>query len=405
MKRFFLISVLFFSLTISLVSQPGNTENDALISEFVQHINADSIQSYMKSLQDFGTRFALADNRREVALWIKNKFKSFGYGEVRLDSFHLNWADTWQFNVECTYTGHTYPDKVYILGAHHDAISSGSYFNKNAPAPGADDNASGVSAALEVARVLKTHNYIPESTIKFVTFAAEELGLYGAFHYASEAKKNNTDIVMMLNNDMISYHAGSAEDWEVTLIKYDNSEDITNLAKEIIENHTSLGYSESTMYSNASDSYRFYENGYKAIFFHEGEFTPDYHTENDLVANTNKYYAAEVTKISLGMLMHENGPGYPLHFNEHEPNDPLFYAYPNPFSQNTAISYQIGESGFVSIEIYDIFGRKVADLINKWHEPGSYQIELTDNNFRSGVYFCNFKTPHKNKNLKLFKSY
>ena len=332
------------------------------------------------------------------------KFQSFGYEDVRLDSFYLNWADSWQFNVECNYTGHTYPDQVYILGAHHDGISSGSYLNSNAPAPGADDNASGVAATLEVARVLKAYNYIPESTIRFVTFAAEELGLYGAFHYASESRKNNTDIKMMLNNDMISYSPVTEEEWKIKIIKYDNSDELTELAKDIIERFTSLGFIESTLYSNATDSYPFYQNGYNAIFFHENEFSPHYHKETDLVSNTNKYYAAEVTKISLAMLIHENGAGYPLQTTEYEKTDQEFYAFPNPFSQNTTISYQLQYSGNVNLEIYDIFGRKIVDVTGKWHESGFYHIEWYGAELTTGVYFCHLKTPYQHKTIKLFKT-
>lgn len=405
MRRIFFIPVLLLCFNSYLAGKNNSKENNSLISEFVNYINADSIHSYMLSMQEFDTRFALADNRRDVAVWIKNKFKSFGYAEVRLDSFYLNWADTWQFNVECTYHGHTYPEQIYVLGAHHDAISSGSYLNINAPAPGADDNASGVAAALEVARVLKTNNYVPESTIKFVTFAAEELGLYGAYHYASESNKNEADIVMMLNNDMISYTDLPEEEWKVKLITYDNSDDVTKLAKEVIELYTSLDYSESTLYSNASDSYPFYQNGYKAIFFHENEFTSNYHKVTDLVINTNKHYAAELTKISLAILMHENGPGYPSKLIEHETTDPIFFAFPNPFSQNTTISYKIEKSTDVSIGIYDIFGRKVADVMDKWHSAGSYQIELADNDLQNSVYFCHLQTPYKNITIKLFKGH
>ena len=75
--------------------------------------------------------------------------------------------------------------------------------------PGANDNASGVAAALELARVMRKNNFSPRNTIEFIAFGAEELGLYGSKAYAAQANGSSKKIKMMLNNDMIAYEPGS----------------------------------------------------------------------------------------------------------------------------------------------------------------------------------------------------
>lgn len=286
-----------------------------VIQQFNTHIRADSIQATMQSLEDFGTRFALAENRKEVAEWIKGRFMDMGYQQARLDSFPFNtyyqgnYYQTMQYNVVVTYEGHQNPDSVLILGAHYDSILT-DFNDPFEDAPGADDNASGVAATLEIARIMKTHGYAPAYTIKFVLFAAEELGLHGAWDYADKANAQGMDIYCMINNDMIGYTTQMPGQWAVNMQTYPGAEWYTNLAQYIIGNHTSLQVTQSSQYIHASDSWAFHQNGFNAVFFIEDEFNPYYHTVNDLVIHANKHFVAEVTKASLGVLIYLNGSGY-----------------------------------------------------------------------------------------------
>ena len=406
-----------FSLTLVLIltgftnlraQDPFKTDMDSVIAWYVGKVNADSIQSYMQSLEDMGTRFCLADNRRDVSMWIKNKFLEFGYPEVRLDSFLLDrWYGssfyrTWQYNVVCQLTGYERPDEIYIVGGHHDAIVPSSS-NPFVIAPGADDNASGTAAAIEIARIMKQYNYYPEATIKFITFAAEELGLHGSWHYANKAKSENKSIKMMLNNDMISYCTLPQEQWKIRFVKYPNSLWVTNLAHYITQNYTILNAVETTQYSQQSDSYPFYFNGFHTIFFIEDQFTPFYHTINDLVSTTNKEYAAEVVKISLGMLIHENGPG--LHTGIEQPPlkslSALYQNFPNPFPDKTSIKYSVSEPTWISLKVYDASGREVAVLHDGMQEAGSHWVTFNALTLPQGIFYCQLRTGTETSTIKL----
>lgn len=105
------------------------------------------------------TRFALSDIHREIALQIQTRFKKIGFSDTRIDSFLINKLyqniiyQQWQYNVVATLRGSTYPDSVCIIGAHYDDnLKTGDPFSI---IPGANDNAGGVAAALEIARVMK----------------------------------------------------------------------------------------------------------------------------------------------------------------------------------------------------------------------------------------------------------
>ncbi len=69
----------------------------------------------------------------------------------------------------------------------------------------------------------------------------------------------------------------------------------------------------------------------------------------------------------------------------------LYQNYPNPFNGNTTISFSIPSQGFVSLNIYDINGRAIKHLSDKFFETGNHEIRMDfggNNKLSSGIYFC-----------------
>ncbi|NOG98066.1 MAG: T9SS type A sorting domain-containing protein [Ignavibacteriae bacterium] len=60
--------------------------------------------------------------------------------------------------------------------------------------------------------------------------------------------------------------------------------------------------------------------------------------------------------------------------------------YPNPFNPTTIINFQLKEPGFVSLKVYDVIGREVADLINETKNAGIYKISFDASDLASGIY-------------------
>jgi hypothetical protein len=235
---------------------------DSIISDVTMQINVDSVENYIQSLQDFGTRFLLADTRDSVAAWIQNQFEKMGYTDVVIDDFWYESTGTWQKNVIATFPGSRSPQNVYIVGGHHDSYSSS---NALTFAPGADDNASGTTAVLEIARAIMESGYQPEGTIKFITFAAEEYGLHGSYDFAEKAFNSNMKIKLMINHDMISHTSRSLGNSMVDINYYTGSEDLIELAKTNVENHTILTAVDGSQNSAGSDSYSFWRFGFPTL--------------------------------------------------------------------------------------------------------------------------------------------
>lgn len=284
---------------------------EAFIKEVLDDIKADSLEAHLNWLQAMGTRFALAENHRDVAIRIRNKFRGMGYADAELDSFFLNRTyrnvsySQWQYNVIAVLRGQNDPDSASILGSHYDSIlGTGDPFTA---APGAHDNATGTAATLEVARVMKKSGFMPDNSIVFIAFGAEELGLHGSNHYATDPGEFSGKISFMLNNDMIGYETGNdPAAWQVNILDYPNSTGLRSQAERIIVRYTSLGYINDNTYNRYSDSYPFAQRGYKALFFSAVDNDPFYHTINDVAANINFDYCREVTKVSCAILLEKN---------------------------------------------------------------------------------------------------
>jgi photosystem II stability/assembly factor-like uncharacterized protein len=66
--------------------------------------------------------------------------------------------------------------------------------------------------------------------------------------------------------------------------------------------------------------------------------------------------------------------------------------YPNPFNPSSQIDYNIPQTSFVLLKVYDILGREVTQLVNEVKQPGSYSIRFDGANLPSGIYFYSLIT-------------
>jgi hypothetical protein len=127
--------------------------------------------------------------------------------------------------------------EVVVIGAHYDHLGFG---GDGSLAPddrevhnGADDNASGTGAIMEVARLLSSSGKSPDRTVLFLAFSAEEKGLLGAGYYVDHPLLSKENTVAMINMDMVGrlrensltvYGTGTAEEWPGLLEKVNQAQ-------------------------------------------------------------------------------------------------------------------------------------------------------------------------------------
>lgn len=287
---------------------------DPAIAAMVDAISTDSLRATLQQMQNWGSRFLMNDNKKEIATSLMDRFLAYGYTDVKLDSFYLaiyNWNglsdSSWQYNVVCTLPGASAPDEIYVVGGHWDSFCNSDPFNH---APGVDDNGTAVAATLEIARVMKQSGYKPEATIRFTLFAAEELGLFGSRYAAASARMSGTDLRFMLNMDMISNNPENLS--EVKVFRYLNFEWAGLVTAEATERYTGLSVVFPANLSNSgSDSYPYWLQGFPSVYFEEIAFSPNWHMVSDTLGNCNVPYLKKVTGGALATLAEQQQMPYP----------------------------------------------------------------------------------------------
>ena len=193
------------------------------IAGVVKEISAKNIEASIRKLVRFGTRHTLSETTSETRgigaarRWLESEFQSYskdsgGRLQVTMDEFtqppgERNPQPVKVVNVVATLPGEQPEsrDRIYVVSGHYDSRVSDP-LNATADAPGANDDASGVAAVLEMARVMSKQKW--DATLVFMAVAGEEQGLFGSTHWANNAKEKNWNVAGMITNDIIgSSHA------------------------------------------------------------------------------------------------------------------------------------------------------------------------------------------------------
>ncbi|MEV6108776.1 M28 family metallopeptidase [Streptomyces sp. NPDC051940] len=193
-------------------AQPPGRELRALLRE----IDPRRIEATVRKLASFGTRHTLSvqdDPARGIGAardWILAEMRRYaeasgGRMTAELQSYVQEPASripvaTRITNIVATLRGSVAPERVYVVSGHYDSRVT-DVMNATADAPGADDDASGVAVAMELARVMATRR--PAATLVFAAVAGEEQGLYGSRHMATQFKAAGADVQGMFTNDIV----------------------------------------------------------------------------------------------------------------------------------------------------------------------------------------------------------
>jgi hypothetical protein len=252
----------------------------------VTRVSQDSLESYVETLQAFGPRVAGTAANYAARDYIYDAFVSFGFDSVYLDeftAFQLGGSSVPGYNVVAVKTGTAFPDKHVVVGGHFDAVPG---------SPGADDNGSGTAGTMEIARVIAETE--TAMTFVFIAFDSEESGLWGARHYAQNARLRGDDIVVMLNMDMIAYYQN---DTEANLF-YGPLQAYAILWDDLAGPWAGINGFLAGSASN-SDHAPFVQSGYDAVFVHERIFSNLYHSFRDSTTYMNFDYMTRMVKATL----------------------------------------------------------------------------------------------------------
>ncbi len=389
---------LLFLLSFSAFSQEYNADIDSLIVK----TNIDSLVSYVRILSGedsarIGDAVIINNDRvaREgrilAAAYIKQKLEGYGLPAIEQD------YSTTGKNIYAVQTGTEFPDKQVIICAHYDAV----------PVYAADDNASSTATVLEAARILSAHQ-LPY-TIVYALWDEEEIGLIGSTYYAQQAAVNGDEILGVINLDMIAWDSNNDMVMEIHTQGIGHSNGLAGLLVNINTTYD-LGLVTEVINPGAtySDHSSFWNSGYGAVLMIEDashDFNAYYHTPSDRIDQFNLPYFHAMSKLAVGgiaTLAYEGTSTITSIENNVFLSDGCqLMNYPNPFSEQTTVSYALPERCHVNIAVINNLGQNVAQLISTDQNRGSHTINFDGTGLQKGIYTIVMSTSTGQKTHKI----
>lgn len=259
----------------------------------VDGVSADAYRQALEDLTAHPTRHSFSTAYRDAAGMAADRLASLGY-TVRDEPVTFSGRET--LNVVAEKPG-TAPDgerQLVYVTAHLDSINEAG--GVNAPAPGADDNASGAAGVLEIARVLAATT--TRHDLRLVLFGGEEQGLHGSrIHVGRLARADRSRIAMVINMDMIGRLNTAAP--SVLLEGAAVSRNVIDALARAAHDTSDLEVFVS-LEPFASDHVPFINAGLPAVLTIEGEdqLNTDEHTPRDTVAGLDFMVATSILSMN-----------------------------------------------------------------------------------------------------------
>lgn len=172
------------------------TDNPTVANGLANAVQETNIRSTITQLSTaYATRYHTSTTAATAANWVKTQWQTYAGSRSDVTVALQTHTGTVMPSVVMTITGTAQPSEIVVLGAHMDSTSS-----PTSNAPGADDDASGVATLTEVIRVMMLQGYRPAKTVKFMAYAAEEVGLVGSKEIANAHKAAAANVIGVMQS-------------------------------------------------------------------------------------------------------------------------------------------------------------------------------------------------------------
>lgn len=386
-------SIFFFASVATLTFSKAQTFIQAY-QDRADLVSQTNINTYLQEFENLGVKRTGTTANTNTFNWLKNKYTSLGY--TTADFFEHSWTANGYSskNLVVTKTGTLYPNKFVIVCGHFDSING----------PGTNDNGSGTSIILEIARILK--NVPTDYSIKFIHFSGEEQGLLGSSRYVSQIVNGTNpkmDIKVVVNLDQVGGLATKAN----TRLYHDRDQSnptsnnaAAAIAVQELANCTSLYSNLTPDFTRAenTDYMPFQQNGeiITGYWEYEGGYNSPYvHTANDLLVNMDPVYVFNIGKAAVGAIQHFSGAAKAILSTDNLSVSKILESvqiYPNPASK--ILNLKIENTKDYAFEITDMSGSQI--LISK---ENATQIDIS--HLQPGLYLASISIGDKKTTKKI----
>lgn len=268
----------------SFINSKYTISEESRVNSMLTQVKEFNIREMILKLSSYKNRYFTSQTGVDSQVYVKETWEKLtaSRSDIKVESYkHSRWP---QPSIIATIAGKSKSDEIVIMGGHADSIA-GFWSRESARAPGADDNASGIATLTEMIRVIVDSGFVPERTIKFIAYAAEEVGLLGSKEIAQEFKQLNYNIVGVVQYDMTNFKG--SDDLDIVFMTDYTNEAQNKFMGALIDKYlpdVAWGYSRCGY--GCSDHASWHNVGYPASMPFEstkGDMNGHIHTNRDTI--------------------------------------------------------------------------------------------------------------------------
>jgi hypothetical protein len=315
---------------ITTVTSTAAAQQNPKLNAIVSEIKPENLKAYVEKMESYHTRVLtssdLASDTRGLKAareWVAETMRGFSPRLVVFEDAYQLKPDGRRIlralrlaNVIAVLPGRS--DRILIVSGHLDTVAANpetgrvDWNDTDQYMPGPNDDASGVAATMECARVLSQYDF--DATIYFVAFSGEEAGLIGSRLLADRAKKMGLPIEGVLNNDMISNVVGGSGIADSTTVRVfaDGPRDSSSMTLARYVKRVGEGYVPSLdvriinrrdRFGRGGDQTPFTVEDYAGVRFTDSkENYAHQHTVAENIEDSDWNYAAKITRVNAAVL-------------------------------------------------------------------------------------------------------
>lgn len=273
-------------------------KHDAEVQQLYTEIDPNTIWQTNQHLTSYINRSAKSDSGVAAAYWFKQQFDTLAKDNKRNDvnSFFIKTGKNYKQPSVVTIIGKGKPGDAIVIGAHIDTLSGNM--------PGADDDSSGISVALEIAKVLLTSSIKLDRPVYIIAYAAEERGLVGSGYVVQYFLNKKIPVKAVMQLDQSGYRANPKDNTIWLLTDY-VAPDLTQFMADILTHYVKIPVAYTQCDYACSDHVNWSNEGFKASYPSATTLendNPYIHTSEDKLEILNLEHMVNFTKLGLAFV-------------------------------------------------------------------------------------------------------
>lgn len=273
--------------------------HDAQVKLLLKQIDRNNIWVYMQHLTNYVNRAANSQTGVLAAQWFKEQIDSMAkdYHHNDVQSYLVATGKKYKQPSVVTVIGKEKPGGAIVIGAHIDTLKGNM--------PGADDDASGIAAILEVSRILLSSGINFDHPIYVIAYAAEEQGLIGSGFVVQSFLDEKTAVKAVLQFDQAGFRANPKDNTIWLLDDYVDSK-LTKFLANLTTHYVNIPVSYTHCGYACSDHANWHLNGFPACYPSATTLDDDndnVHTPNDRLETISLDHLEHFTKLGLAFVV------------------------------------------------------------------------------------------------------